>query len=138
MWKIEHKCCQWLVGSFVNPSLLAPSKSPKVRKFWTQEIKFAQDILREEPDMRFWRFLYHQRQKDKYLNSLLWFKGEKGKKFLKERKSKDFRTFLFDFPQPKSYLLTECKIGDDKDSSPESEKRWSVLNFLRKKHGKKT
>ena len=21
MGKIEHKCCQWLVGSFVNPSL---------------------------------------------------------------------------------------------------------------------
>lgn len=135
MSKYSHKDCQFLVSSFVDPKSLKPAKSKEVQVFWRTQISFAKKILDKNPDMGFWSFLKGEAQKDKYLSSLLWFLSEKGMAFL-ENKKREYKTFLFDFPQPKKYLLEQDKLGESLEP-PLRSKRKSIFDFL-KHHGKKT
>ena len=136
MAKPEHKHCQYLVSAFVDPYSLKPARSREVQNFWKLQIKFAKTILEKDPDINFWIFLKQKAQKGKYLKSLIWFLGDKGKKFLTGKRL-EYKTFLFDFPQPKRYLLKNEKVGeylnDRQDPKPTS-----ILNFLKKDYGKKT
>lgn len=136
MSKYTHKDCQFLVSSFVDPKNLKPAKSKEVQVFWRAQISFAKKILDKDPDMDFWRFLKGEAQKGKYLSSLLWFLSEKGISFLQQKK-RDHRTFLFDFPQPKTYVLEQDKVGERLNPSTKSSKT-SVLDFLKNNYGKKT
>jgi len=70
------------------------------------------------------------------LKSLIWFLGDKGKKFLSEKRL-EYKAFLFDFPQPKRYLLEDEKVGESLNDEKVS-KPTSILNFLKKDYGKKT
>lgn len=136
MSEYTHKDCQFLVSSFVDPKSLKPAKSKQVQVFWRAQISFAKKILDSNPDMGFWRFLKSEAQKDKYLSSLLWFLSDKGIRFLNDKR-KEYRTFLFDFPQPKEYVLEQDKVGESLNP-PQNSRKNSVLDFLKKHHGKKT
>ena len=125
-----------MVSSFVDPKSLKPAKNKQVQVFWRAQISFAKKILDSNPDMGFWRFLKSEAQKDKYLSSLLWFLSDKGIRFLNDKR-KEYRTFLFDFPQPKEYVLEQDKIGESLNP-PQNSRKNSVLDFLKKHHGKKT
>tara|TARA_R100000742_G_C4271508_1_gene90463 strand:- start:776 stop:1186 length:411 start_codon:yes stop_codon:yes gene_type:complete len=135
MAKPEHKHCQYLVSAFVDPYSLKPARSKEVQNFWKLQIKFAKTILEKDPDIKFWVFLKQKAQKDKYLKSLIWFLGDKGKKFLCDKRL-EYKTFLFDFPQPKRYLLKNEKVGESLNDEKVS-KPTNILNFLKKDYGKK-
>lgn len=125
-----------MVSNFVDPKLLRPAKSREVQNFWKAQISFAKKVLDNNPDMGFWKFLRKEAQKDKHLSSLLWFLSEKGIAFLNAKK-KEYKTFLFDFPQPERYVLEQDKVGESLNPPTRSPKT-SVLDFLKNNYGKKT
>lgn len=129
----SHKDCQVLIGLFVK---IPQHTKAEANRFWKAEISFAKKILQSNPDIRFWRFAASQMTGEKRMSSLLWLLSENGISFAKSLE-KPYKTFLFDFPQPKTYTLSEDKIGEDLKIERSYEKK-SILYFLRKDYGKKT
>ena len=110
-----HNKCKLLVNHFCSHAKFIS---------WGKEIKIAKQLLKLNPEIKFWKSL----QPSNLIFSLSWFLTKEGKDFLQVSRLKQELTLT----RPSSRAILEGKLGEDKEISHEPKTIFEFLNHAKK------